>query len=307
MQWVQGLVRNLGRARRLRHALAREEPDAVISFIAETNVLVLLASVGLPFPVIVSERVDPGYHRIPTPWSVLRSLLYPRAAAVVVQGARILESLPPAVRRRARVIPNPVAPPDAGANPDASRGADAPGRRKRIVGLGRLARQKGFDLLVRAFAKVAPRFPDWELVIWGEGTERSALEALARSFDLAERVALPGLTRDPFREYAAAELFVLPSRYEGFPNALAEAMACGRPVIAADCRSGPAEIVRHGIDGLLVPPDDVKALADALTRLMGDAALRARLARNAVDVTRRFGVERIVGQWDDLLQEVSRN
>lgn len=168
--------------------------------------------------------------------------------------------------------------------------------------MGRLDRQKGFDLLIEAFSRIAAKHPDWSVHILGDGSERAALEALIESKHLAGRVVLRGWVDDPVAELRAAELFVLSSRFEGFPNALLEAMACGLPAVACDCPGGPAEIIRAGTDGLLVPPEDTAALAAALEQLMSDDELRARLAGRASEVKRRFSVERFFEQWEAVLR-----
>ncbi len=167
--------------------------------------------------------------------------------------------------------------------------------------MGRLTREKGFDLLVRAFAETAQRRPKWDLVIYGEGPERGLLEKFAADAGLAKRVFLPGWTDDPSEAYKSADLFVLPSRYEGFPNALLEAMAAGLPVISFDCPSGPYEIIRDGYDGLLVRAGSAEWLAAAMDRLMRDGNARSLLAEKAPEALERFSSERYYARWEAVL------
>ena len=294
-------VRRLARLLRvLRRAIRESAPRVVISFMDQINVLVLLATRGLGLPVVVSERVWPAHHAIGRHWNVLRRWTYPWATRLVVQHRDVLQYFAAPVRRKGRVVPNPVtAPPAARAAP--------PGRRPNTVAaMGRLDPQKGFDVLLRAFADVAPECPEWSLVIWGEGELRGTLERLRDELGLGGRAFLPGRTREPFGTMRQADLFVLSSRYEGFPNVLCEAMACGLPVVSVDCPVGPSRIVRDGIDGLLAPPGDPRALADAMRRLMRDAPGRRRLAARAPEVVERFNLEKVMRAWDGVLREALR-
>jgi glycosyltransferase involved in cell wall biosynthesis len=292
----QALRQGLRRLWALRAALRAANPDIAISFLAKINVLTMLASRGLGIPVVVSERNNPERQRFRGTWSWLRRQLYGVAWCVVTPSRGILASFPARIRARGRVIANPVE-----LTPAATPRRDA----RRLVAVGRLVHQKGFDLLLRAFAEIAPAHPAWTLTIWGEGEERAALEALCASSGLAERVRLPGITARPGQWVEEADIFVLSSRFEGFPNVVTEAMAAGLPVIAFDCPWGTDEIVRDGEDGLLVPPGDVDALAAALCRLIGDPQLRRRLGEAGARNVRRFGTEAIVAQWDALIREVT--
>lgn len=293
------------RVRRLRRMVIELEADVVVSFGDVMNVATLLALDGTGVPAVVAERTDPRQHRIAKVWRGLRRVTYPRAAAVVVQTQRVKDWAGHFVDpERVVVIPNPVeSTPEGRATPAASSEASDQWGQE-IVAIGRLSREKGFDVLLHAFASCVSKGAPCHLTIVGDGPDRPALEALVRELDLSDRVSLPGRTPDPMAYLARADLFVLPSRYEGFPNALLEAMAAGLAVVATDCPSGPAEIIRDGHDGLLVPPEDVNALARAMERLMADQQLRSQLARRAREVTSRFGSHIVMKQWDDLLLRV---
>ncbi len=291
----RGVANNWKRLFALRKAVRNSEPDAVVSFMDTVNILTLLATLGMNMPVIVSERTDPASHRIGKARSFLRTRIYPRAAGLVVQSQDVFSFFSRRIRCHAHVIPNPVIAPPI------TTKTDRPSGSKHIVAMGRLGEEKGFDLLLQAFAQLAPRHPDWSLIIWGEGEQRVKLEELRDSFDLRERVRFPGRTREPHEKLREAGLFVLPSRYEGFPNALCEAMACGLPVISFDCPSGPRNIIRNNVDGLLVPAGDVGALALAMEQLMSDELKCRRLAARAPEVIDRFGLEKVMGMWNKVL------
>ena len=285
---------NLKRLPVLRRAIRESAPDAVVSFLDGVNVSTILATVGLDIPVVVSERIDPSRHRIAGALRALRRWSYRYATRVVTLTPDALQYFPATVRRRGTVIPNPVS-----LAPD-SRLARSGDRKKVVAAMGRLVHQKGFDRLLAAFAMVAPNHPDWLLTIWGEGEDRQELETQRDRLGLNERVSFLGWTPDPFVELQAAGLFVMSSRYEGFPNALCEAMACGAPVVSFDC-PGPRHIVRDGHDGILVPEGDVEKLSAAMDRLMADPAERDRLAANGIRVTERYGKDKVMGMWERLI------
>lgn len=288
--------------RAFRAAIRGSDPTLVIALIELVNMLTLLSTVGLSLPVVVCEHTYPPGWPIGLAWEALRRITYPRAASVVALTPAGLSYFSKAVQRSGAVIPNPVV------LPTRYRGAalrrDKSAKCKTLVALARLAPAKGYDLLLRAFALAAKSQPDWSLEIWGEGSERPALERLAVELGIAGRVRLPGITSEPFEKLTAADLYVLSSRIEGFPMALCEAMACGLPVVSFDCLSGPREIIRDGVDGVLVPPGDVEALARSLTQLMQDEALRGKLAARAPEVLDRFSGPRIMEQWDALFARV---
>jgi glycosyltransferase involved in cell wall biosynthesis len=296
-----GLWRTGRRVLALRRCLKRLRPDVAIAFLTRVNIATLLAAKGLPLPVIVSERNHPDRQHLNRTWRWLRDVTYGRAATLVCQTEAAKSFYPPALQARAVVIANPLRPIQPAINPAAKH---------ELVAVGRLNRQKGFDLLIRAFARIAADRPSWRLTIWGEGDERALLQALVRDLGLEERIRLPGVTREHGAWVEGAGLFVLSSRYEGLPNVLLEAMAAGLPVVAFDCPHGPAEIITAGENGLLVPPEDVEALAASLAKLMADENERRRLARNAQAIAQTYQLEAIMAAWSGLLETarpVARN
>ena len=298
--FLAALRNNVLRVRRLRQAIRASHPDVVLSFLGRTNVLVLVSTLGLGRPVIVSEHTDPRQNAIGYTWAALRRLLYPRSAAVVVLTNGLRPWAEGFVKKGAvHIIPNPVQVPAMAFESNGAQGPKGSGRT--VAAMGRLNPVKGFDLLLKAFARCAKKHTDWSLMILGEGDERPRLEAMASDLGIKDRVTLPGLVKDPLRILRRTDLFVLSSRYEGFPMALVEAMACKLPVISTDYPSGPQDIVRDGVSAILVPPNDVNALAGAMDRLMANQAERQRLGANAVQVIERFSIEKIMNMWDNLL------
>jgi glycosyltransferase involved in cell wall biosynthesis len=288
----------------LRSALQRTRPDVVISLIDATNVRVLLAVEDLGVPVIVSERSDPYHNVLGEGMRRLRTRLYPRAAYLVAQTADMAAFFAAVMGDRGRVIHNPVVRPVTGSGRNAN--AKPPDAAHLLVALGRLADEKGFSLLIRAFGQLASRHPSWCLEIWGIGPQRHALERLARTLGLNGRVKLPGFAHRHGEVLARGDLFALPSLSEGFPNALCEAMACGLPVVSFNCSSAIRQIIRDGIDGVIVPTINVRSLSAALDRLMSSAPERARLGARAVEVVERFAIDKTMAQWEALAYACAR-
>jgi GalNAc-alpha-(1->4)-GalNAc-alpha-(1->3)-diNAcBac-PP-undecaprenol alpha-1,4-N-acetyl-D-galactosaminyltransferase len=294
---------NLKRLKHLRREIRLSRPDVVISFNAQQNVLTILASLRLGVPVIVCEQIDPRRDSIGRPWEALRRLVYPQATAVVVVAAALCEWAQQVVRKnKVYFVPNPMAVALNG-----SSDADSRRNSKHVVAaMGRLTHQKGFDLLLQAFSRCVKNHSDWSLVILGEGEDRKRLESLAVELGIETCVDFPGVVSNPERILRAADLFVMSSRYEGFPLALLEAMACGLAVICTDCPTGPGEIISNGADGVLVPAEDVDALTGAIDCLMSDQKERERLGARAAEVTERFGLERVMNRWNDVLTDACK-
>jgi glycosyltransferase involved in cell wall biosynthesis len=282
---------------RFRAALRRWRPELVVSFITSTNVLTLLATRGLGMRVVVSERVHPAADATVTRvFRSLRAVTYRFADAVVSQTESAAQWTRVKLGARAVVVPNVLR--------ELPEGDSV--RQPLVLAAGRLAPQKGFDLLLRAFAEVAPDFPGWNLVICGEGPERDLLLGHRDALGLTSRVSLPGFTADIETWLGRAAIFVLPSRFEGFPNALLEAMGMGMAVISSDCQSGPSELVRNGVNGYLVPVEDVAALARRLAELMKDAATRERLGKAALEVRELYAEQRVMERWWSILATDTR-
>jgi glycosyltransferase involved in cell wall biosynthesis len=290
----------------LRRVLREIGPDVALGMMDRANVMLAIASFGLHgIRVVGSERIYPPQNPLGRLWEWLRFYSYGHLYAVVAQtdkGAEWLESHTKA--RRVFAIPNPANWPLTNQIPLISA-ENMPGAgRKLLLAVGRLSCQKQFGLLVGCFQSLASGHADWDLVILGDGPLRSELEAQVSEASLGNRVFFPGRAGNIGDWYECADLYVMSSRFEGFPNTLVEAMTYGLPVVSFDCDTGPRDIIRDKVDGLLVSSGNAQELTAALNQLMGDESLRAELANRAVDVRVRFATERIAEMWERLFKEV---
>lgn len=302
---LQALTRNAARIRHLRQALRELRPDAALAMMTNANVILALACRGLPqFCAVGSEHIYPAQVSLGPIWDWLRRTHYRGLHAVAALTPECAEwIMRHTSARQAPVIPNAAGWPLAVQEPVLDPASLCRPQRRILLGVGRLADQKNFPLLIDVFARLAPRHPDWDLVILGAGPQHEALQAQANAHGLAGRAFLPGVVGNLGQWYACADMYVMSSRFEGFPNTLAEALAHGLPAVSFDCDTGPRDIIRHGVDGLLVPVDNRDALEQALERLMVDDALRAQMAQRAVEARDRFSMERVAGMWESLFAQ----
>jgi GalNAc-alpha-(1->4)-GalNAc-alpha-(1->3)-diNAcBac-PP-undecaprenol alpha-1,4-N-acetyl-D-galactosaminyltransferase len=282
----------------LRQEIISSQPDVVISFMNSVNVYAIVACLGLNIPTIVSEHIYPGRTDANKIWQFIIKRAYRYADLVTVLTQNALQFYPETKGYRTIVMPNPIMKPDPVVA--TTRLLSAPS----LIAIGRLHPQKGFDLLLKAFHRIQAKYPDWQITILGEGPMRSELEGLRSELKLTDRVHLPGLVTNVPDYLQQADIFVMPSRFEGFPMALCEAMAAGLPVLAADCLSGPSEIVEKGVNGILVRTENVDALAMGLDALMSDPTKRQQLARKAPEILDRFGLEQVMGIWQTAIDRV---
>ena len=298
------LLNKFVRLRALRQFIASERPDVIISFLPHVNVATVIASFGLGIPVVVCERNDSFVEPISYGGGLARRLTYPWADVLMVQTQVLAakykssgESL-----RRIRVIPNPI--PEQIQNIQRGFGDET---KKCLISVGRLEDQKQFGLLIKVFAIIAKTHDNWFLRIIGEGPLRKVLQQQINDLGLKERIELAGRRENIGEELAKADIFVLTSKYEGFPNALLESMAVGLPCVTFDCPSGPREISMDGQVALLVPPNDEVSLRLALEQLILDKDLRGSLGKCArVSVLERFALDKVLDQWDLLFKELTK-
>lgn len=300
--YVRGALANLVRLWALRRLIRRQRPTVVLGMMTTASVLSVIAARRLPCRVIATEHTHPPSQQLSPSWQRLRRWAYPRAAAVVALTsgtAAWIEHYVPG--SNVKVIPNAVRWPLEVEEP-IKQPPDRNGRH-RLLAAGRLHPVKGFDLLIRAFQSIADLFPDWDLVILGEGESREKLQSQIEAAGLGGRVSMPGRAGNVGQWYMQSDLYVLSSRTEGLSNTLLESMASGLACVAFDCETGPREIVRNGIDGVLVrPAGDDQALAAHLSDMMSHPRRREAYARRAVDVRDRFSTMRIMALWGQVFE-----
>jgi glycosyltransferase involved in cell wall biosynthesis len=280
---LHSVYHNLVRVRALRAVLRSEKPDVAIAMMVTANALLALAGTGLGIKLFGSERNYPPAMQIGPVWEKIRRWTYPKLSMLVAQTTKESDWF----RKQAPRV-----------SPDAE--LEMSGCDRTLLAVGRLVEQKGFDRLIAAFASISRKYPRWDLIILGEGHLRGALEMQALALEVSERVHMPGLVGNVGDWFESADIYVLTSRYEGFPNTLLEALAYGLPAVAVDCDVGPRDILSHTVDGLLVRQDDPEALVSALEQLMCDSEMRRRFRRRAPEVLKRYSVAQIATMWEDL-------
>jgi GalNAc-alpha-(1->4)-GalNAc-alpha-(1->3)-diNAcBac-PP-undecaprenol alpha-1,4-N-acetyl-D-galactosaminyltransferase len=293
---VTGIVANISRIILIRNALKDLNARTAVGMICQTNILLVIAGLGLKTRIIISERNDPKRQSFGRAWDFLRRRIYPLADLVTANSREAVISLEAFVpKHKLEFLPNPVA--------FSSMNKDGKSPENRIIAVGRLHPQKAHDILISAFAKLIPKYPDWHLEILGEGDERLALSNLIKRFDLERSVTLSGRVENVMERLSRAKIFALPSRHEGTPNALLEAMAAGVAPVVSDASSGALEYVEHQINGLVVPVDDVDVLAKALCQLTENDKERQTYARKSISKVEHLSLPEVASYWESIIEQ----
>lgn len=274
----------------IRRYVKEKKPDTIVSFIARINIITLLACFGLNKRVLVSERNDPATDGRSIFVRLATYILYPLAECIVFQTNWAKSCFPTTIQNKGVIIPNPI-------NVQVSASDK---KEKKIVAVGRLIEQKNHSMLIEAFKKVNKVYPEYKLIIYGEGKLRETLEKQIQNIKLEKSVFLPGSVTDIHQKISDAKIFVLSSNYEGLSNALLEAMFMGLPCISTDC-AGSNEVIKNNLNGKLVPVGDGDRLATAIKELIEHDDLSIKLGEEAKETSKTFDSKNVLKKWEEIL------
>ena len=289
------------RVQKLHRIWKTEQPDLVLSCIGKNNFMAIVTTMFTKTRPVVSVVGEAKEEYPNKRMYMLANFLFPHAAGIVLQTERSRYFFNKKIQRRAVILPNSL-------NPDFIKPRYEGERDKRIVAVGRLDANKNHEMMIRAFAALSDKYPEYTLTIYGEGELRKFLEDLARQLGIAGRVFLPGVIPDVARQIERAALFLLTSYSEGVSNALIEALASGLPVISTDVPSGgTVELITDGMNGLIIPVGDRQALEKAMDKLLGDPAYAERLGTEAAKIQKRLAPDRVNRLWQRYFESILGN
>lgn len=279
----------------IRKYIGKEKPDAVFAFRIAIYCVTLLSLLGKKVPIISSERNDPRFYGLYL--KLLQMVLLPLTDRFVVQTQHIKDYFPKLIKKKTDIIFNPVT--------EKVFSLPIVPKEKRIISVGRLHSQKNQKMIIEAFARVSEEFPEWKLVIYGEGPERDSLESLVSSFrfQVSSRISLPGRSENIIEELNKSEIFAFSSDYEGMSNAVVEAFCVGLPIITTKV-SGTEDIITDGKNGYLLERNDIDGMEKAMRKLMSDEILRKKMGDINKSKSDIFNMNNIFKQWETVLKKV---
>lgn len=270
--------------------LKNHKIDLVIGFMTTANIYSIISAKWVKIPCIISERVHPKYSTINPFWVKLRKIFYPKANLIVVQTKEIKNYFSKYIDiNKLAIIKNPLDQKLSDSRlPSISK-------ENIVLNVGRLEHQKNQDLLIKAFANLNNK--DWTLILVGEGKKRQEYEHLIQTLGINEQVILVGNSQNVSSYYNKAKIFAFTSRFEGFPNALIEAMHFGLACISTDCPTGPSDLISSNINGVLIPVEDQKSLELELNKLINNSTLRDTIGKKAIQATETLDINTITNRW----------
>ena len=314
-------IRNLfARIAKLKRIWKEVKPDVIVSFIRKNNLMAIASAAPLEIPVVVSVRSAPERELKGFGFKTISFLLFRQAAGVVLQTREAYDFFPGYIRAKAVVLPNSINPDFLKASEELTLATTinhdkkmtvydripSSVKEKRIITVGRIDDNKNQRLLVEAYVKIADHYPDWSLELIGDGSGRQALEEYVSTLPCKDRISFTGSVDDVAKRMSEASIFVLPSKIEGMPNALIEAMVMGMACISTDCPcGGPRDLIAADeSNGILVPVDNVDAMAMALKRLITNDPLRQSMGDNARKIIATLHPDTVNKQWKNYIENL---
>lgn len=288
---IPGKLKIIGWVNGLRRYYKKNRPYRIISFFAKINIVVMLSLLNHIGDLVVSERNDPSKDGRGCIVRFLTRLLYPKTKKVVFQTKWAQSCFSSKVVANSEIVENPVT----------EITTQNIKKTKSIVNVGKLSDQKNHELLIKAFSRITNEFPNHKLIIYGEGSNRKKLESMINKLELSGKIKLPGWEAEVHKKIEQAELFVLSSDYEGFSNALLEAMMIGIPCISTDC-AGSNELIKHNVNGLLTPIGNIDELVSRMKILLNNPRFADKLGTQGKIDVEQFGVSKIVGRWESVIE-----
>lgn len=283
------------RFRKLRRIWKSEKPDVILSFIGKNNIMAIITSLCLPVSTAVSVRGEPREEYYSNGLRLIAKGLFHFADGIILQTEKCRSFFPSGVQKKAVILKNPV-------HSSFFREPYTGPRDKTIVAVGRIDENKNHRMLIQAFAQIADEFPDYKLIIYGDGDKKEELQDVVKKLDLADRIVFGGRIENVADAIYKTRVFVLSSDTEGMPNTLLEAMALGLTVVSTDCPcGGPAEIIEHGKNGILVPVRDEKAMKENLQFLLNHLQEADEMGKNARITSEIYKPERVLPEWEEYL------
>lgn len=290
------LSKNLWYVFKVRRAIKKIRAQTIISFLTRTNIYAIISCIGLNKYIIISERNDTTKQPLGWPWATLRRKLYRYADVVTANSGVAVSSMKDYVPgEKLKFVPNPLKIPD-------SEVMSTPDRSNILLNVGRLTAHKSQSLIIQAFSSLHNEFGGWSLAILGEGEERNNLEKQADQLNVNDKLVMPGFVQNVSDYYRDAAIFLLPSKYEGTPNALLEAMAFGLPCVISDSLPGALELIEDGESGFVFKNGDVEDLQDKIRFLIENPGFRVKMGKAARNTVRKFGTENAIKNWEELFR-----
>jgi len=288
-------MKYLQRVRLLRKILKNENPDVIISFVAIINIYTVLASLFLKNKIILSERNDPYQNPERKVIRIIRDILYNKADRIVFQTNDAKEYFNSSIKNKGIIIPNPIK-------------SDLPywkedSAEKSIITACRLAHQKNLPMLIESYIKLIDEFPEYELIIFGEGELRNKLEKIISEKGLNKKIKLPGFSENIHDEMSKASMFIMPSNYEGISNSLLEALAIGVPVISTDSPIGGAKMfIQTNRNGILIKVGDGNALLDAMKKIADNTNFAKEISYESRKIRELLDLDKIIEKWVEVIE-----